>query len=283
MTARRTTLGQQAAIRENGQVDIDACQDIVSFVLTLARAGYPVEMIARVVTLACGLIPKTLRTPGRPSADGLQDPYHVLTLWHSKTAYLLNGRPRPLRLRGAEPSIEALMREVNPKLDLHTAMGLLQQARTLRRIGNRYLPRADIVVHRGRRLYSAHHRRVLNSVLGTLDHNSNPNARWAGWYDFVAECPHYPENRVPALQNYLRKQADAFLRSIDNYMNREELNRRPGVRTRRVSIGVFEHQNPSRERSPELQGTLRDVLKQLPAKRSDFAPGARGGRRAAIR
>jgi hypothetical protein len=63
---------------------------------------------------------------------------HVITLWYMDSEYLgAHSRPVPLRLHGPAPSIEALIKRVNPRLSIAGVLDYLNAAKTLKKEGRR--------------------------------------------------------------------------------------------------------------------------------------------------
>jgi hypothetical protein len=245
---------------EHAPIDENLCHDISAFILTLVRGGYSVAAIQEVVRVVCTLVPPSLGIGAIGTDRNFEEPTHLLTLWHSKPPYVLRGKPRPLPLRGPCPSLETLVREVNPKLDLQSVVTFLRRSHHLRRVGRRFLPRSDVLSHRGSPNQPTHHLNTLAGVFANTDHNATPINLYRSWYDFVAECFHYPVSQMPALEEYIWKQANNFLRSLDAYMDRRERARTPGEPTTQIGAGVYEYRYPNNEQSKELQRLLRQVL-----------------------
>src|SRR5450631_3191029 len=122
-----------------------------------ARCGFAPVETARLFKYLCDRLPAGLGRHGAGSSTQSDDAAHVLTLWFTEPEYLQDGQPRPLFLRGAAPSIEALVRHIQPGPTVNAVMQFLLATRALRRIGRRYVPRARTVRHRGSpRSQSAH-------------------------------------------------------------------------------------------------------------------------------
>jgi hypothetical protein len=167
----------------------------------------------------------------------MDDAAHVLTLWFSDPAYLdAKGHPRPLFLRGATGSIEALARRVHKRLE---ARGVVRYL-ALRRVGTRYVPQDRALSLRGaggpdhfRKL------RCLQGFLRTLEYNDRPRRRVPGRFEFFAENPNFPVSARAAFDNRLRPRGMRFLMQIDADMLRHERARRKGEPTVRVGVGVY--------------------------------------------
>lgn len=228
-----------------------------------ARAGYSAKVICAGVGAACAALPNSVQRVAAEPPINPRDPAHVLTIWHSDPDYLINGQPKPLPLRGPGPSIEELVRLVDPGLNLMSVVKQLREASALKKVGKYHLPLDPIVSHRGSPQQPAHQLETLDGLLHNLEHNSAPKSLWPSWYDFTTDCPNFPVSALEAFRRYLVEQADDFLRDIDDYMRREEIARAPGEPTTRLGVTVFQHQDRSEEHSAQFREMMRKLRRKL--------------------
>jgi len=205
-----------------------------------ARCGFAPSEVAQVFREVSEHLPPSLGRHGTGSSTQSDDASHVLTLWFTETEYLMAGAPRPLFVHGAPPSIEQLVRRIQPGPSVEAVMEYLLATGSLSRIGRRYIPRARAVRHRGSpRSQSARSLRILLGMLRNLEHNSQPHRAGASWPEFTADCPRFPVRLRSAFNRRAEREALTLTRQKDAEMLRAESNRRPGEPTVPLSIGVY--------------------------------------------
>jgi hypothetical protein len=205
-----------------------------------ARCGFAPAATARAFAKISERLPTALGGHGTGSSTQSDDAAHVLTLWFTEPEYLVDGEPRPLYLHGATPSIENLVRRIQPGPTVDAVMDYLLATRALRRIGRKYVPRARAVRHRGSpRSQSARSLRILLGVLRNVEHNARPRRAGPSWPEFTADCPQFPIRLRAAFDVRAEKEALATTRQKDAEMRRAESSRRPGEPTVPLSFGVY--------------------------------------------
>ena len=260
----------EAATRADAQL---LCQTVIAFLLALLRCGYSKGSLSQIVTSAFQHLPELLGAVPVAPRDELNDPAHLLTVWRSQPPYLHNGRPRPLPLRGPAPSIESLIREVNPRLKLQTVMAYLQAANALTKVGRRFAPATDTVSTYDTPYHASNQLQTLSAALLNFDHNYGSKDR-PRWYDFHAECPRFPVEKLPQFLQYVYEQAPKQLFDYDAFIRRYERRRRPGQRTVRVGIEILQYIRTSSELSRELVETQSRVLRGLGIASQEPSSGA---------
>lgn len=151
-----------------------------------------------------------------------------------------NGDPRPIPERGSAPSIEALVRVVGRGLTLSSAMKYLLEAKSINRVGARYVPRGPEIVHpHGSMSQSAHHMRACVGILRTLDHNLGAKAMDQRWYQYLADNFDVPVSQLPVVLSHVRKSGRAFLYEKDTFLYRLAEARKPGEPTVPVYVGAY--------------------------------------------
>jgi len=244
MTRRR-------APKRKSTLDSQAAEAVTRFVRVLARGCRPKD-IAHAMLKACRAIPKGWTQPAKAATREIDAAAHMVTLWFSEPAYLdARGNPRPLPLHGRGASLESLARRADRDLETKKVVRHLSNARALRRIGTRYLPRDRLVSFRG--LGGSYHSRNLRGLLAllrTLQHNSVPNRSTLGWFEAFALNPRFPVKERAGFDKRVRVGARRLLFQFDADMHRRERRRKKGERTvpLGVAIYLFEEQ-PLRGRS----------------------------------
>ena len=230
-----------------------AQEAVARFVRVLARCGCTPQHIAQEVLKACRRVPSSWAQTPRAAVSEMDAAAHVLTLWFQDPTYLdSKGNPQPLRLRGGERSLEALARQVDPKLDVDKILAHLLRRAVLRRSGARYLPRDRVLMFRGSGPpYHARSLRALVAMLSTLEHNARPRRSAPGWYEVFALNAHVPASALSAFDRWLRRHGNRLLEQADGKLHSHEQKRRKGERTVRMGVGIyqFEEDAPPRRAS----------------------------------
>lgn len=226
------------AQRSPAQLDRPARDAVRRFVRLLARSGCSSAAIEAEVVSVCGKIPRSWEN--RRNRDPRGDAAHVMTVWFSDPAFAdVYGAPRALSLRGPDPSIESLIRRVDPKLDVQQVLRLLLSGKALRRVGARYVPRRRALIFPG-----ADNMTLtlggLYGLLETLEHNRWHGRRQGLRLQVYSFNPRVPVSAVGGFEKRLRPLAERLLVHADAGMHQSELARRKGERTVRMGLGVYQ-------------------------------------------
>jgi hypothetical protein len=223
---------------ESVSLNVMAQDALRNFVRVLARCGASPDEIVYAVEKSCSMIPATWRLRGLRATPEIGDASHVLTVWHSDVRYVsAAGKPRSLRAEGPAPSFEALVQAVDVHLDPRRVLTYLVRLEAVRRVGDRYVPRARSLLLRGQSGPDYFRTlRVLNGTLYTLDHNIE-NPENPGWFECIAENPRFPVSQRTALDREVRRQGNGVLASLDSFMHLKETERKPGEAVMKVGIG----------------------------------------------
>ena len=169
----------------------------------------------------------------------------LLTSWHQDPAYLdESGRPVPLKMRGARRSFRFLAKQSVPKIDPNLLLSELRRigavsidSRKIIRVNMRSLP-----VYEDRRLAIQHTLTSLDSFIKTLRHNLNSTPSNSDQlFHRVARSGAFDVRDIPALKIRVKRQAQSFLESSDNWMARRLKTKKRNSKARRaqVAIGVY--------------------------------------------
>jgi hypothetical protein len=237
-------------LRERRSLALDAIalEAVQRFGRILARCGYDSEEAQRAFKKAMASARTECVADAGNAERELTDAAHILTMWYSHPEYVgSSGTPRALPERGGRPSLETLVREVNPRWSFEDVRSYLVRTRAIKRTGKTYLPRQRNLSLRGTR--GPTHFRNLRGLLGmlrTMEHNLEPRRRTPSWYEYLAENPRFPVAALPAFDARLKQILDRVLTEVDSEMLREELRRSPGDETVELGIGIyrFEHAAP---------------------------------------
>ena len=221
-------------------LDATALEAVDRFVRVLARCGCDSTDIVGAVSDACRRLPRQREGGGKTPRE-LSNASHVLTVWFSDALYLDGaGKPILLPVRGAAPSLEALVRRADPTLNVDDVVRYLRRAHVLERKGSRYFPKRRVLSLRGARGPELFRNlRSLVGLLRTLEHNMKPKRSTRSWFEYWAENPAFPSHARAAFDQRLDDLGMRFLHAIDADMHRRERERKPGERTVRMGVGVY--------------------------------------------
>jgi hypothetical protein len=84
---------------------------------------------------------------------------------------------------------------------------------------------------------------VLNELVRTFQYNAKSDS--VKWPQFMAECPNFPADELPAYTEAFRKRMLSFLLSEDKLMARTALQAAPRARRVRSAVSMFFSVAPS--------------------------------------
>lgn len=236
-------------------LDASVLEAIQRFVRVLARPGNDPDQLAKAFTAACQRIPRRWVATGSRIQREIREASHILSVWFSDPMYIDHtGAPRKLPLRGAAPSLEALVHRVDRTLRAMDVLQYLMKMQVVRRSGTRYVPKTRILSLRG--AGGPGHFRDLRSLLGmlrTLEHNQRPRGQVRSWFEFFAENPSFPLRARAAFDIRLDRAAIQFLHALDADMLRCERARKQGEPTTRIGVGVYRFEDEPEEESARRQ------------------------------
>jgi len=169
----------------------------------------------------------------------------LLTSWHQDPVFLDDsGQPLPLKMRGTRRSFRFLAKQSVPKIEPNLLLSELQRigavsidSRKVIRVLMRSLP-----VYEDRRLAIQHTLTSLDSFIKTLRHNLNSaRSNSDQLFHRVARSGAFDARDIPALKIRVKRQAQSFLESSDNWMARRLKTKKRISKSRRaqVAIGVY--------------------------------------------
>ena len=219
MNARRTRTKRAEAAGD--PLDAAASEAIERFASVMTRWGFAQAPLAGAFDRALAATHGKSAPKQRQVLRELPGAAHLVTLWCSSPDYVDDrGAPRPVPARGPHPSIEALARSVDPSLDVGESLRYLLRTQTLRKAGKNYVLNRRWVYLRGVPGYAhAHSIRSLNGMLQTLEHNLAAEAD-DGWFERGAENQRFPVSQLPAFEQWMQREGQAWLRKSDLFMQR---------------------------------------------------------------
>ncbi len=240
MKSRRAN--PMAAEPQAEETQVAALAAIHRFARVLALTGISRENLASAFRDACARLPESLFRSGRTLNHELLESGHVLSVWLSDPGYLdQRGEPLPIRLRGAPPSLEALINRVSSELQIDQAVKYLIRTGSIAKIGRRYaVRRTSVSVSRDPELSYAHGLQTVLALLHTIENNAPPIRDRRRRFEFTAGNRRFPTRLRAEFDTRLRRLGMDFLRRLDADMRRAEDSRRPGEPTLRMTVGLFQ-------------------------------------------
>jgi len=169
----------------------------------------------------------------------------LLTFWHQDSNFLdETGRPRPLRMRGARRSFRFLAEKSVPNMDPDQLLLELEKigAVAIDTNGLVQVQMRSLPVYEDRRLAIQHTLTSLDSFIKTLRHNLNSaRSNSDQLFHRVARNAAFDIHEIPALKIRIKRQAQSFLESNDNWMARrvKSGDKRSRSKVAQVAIGVY--------------------------------------------
>jgi hypothetical protein len=188
---------------------------------------------------------------------GLMTVALVLDVWHRDRRYLTRGgAPKPVRLLGPVPSVEAMVRSQRPRRNAAEIAQKLKKLGLL--VPHRralYKPSSDVAVVSERSpLVLQHTVRALSALLGTVGRNVNRQRGLSPLIERHAEVPDLPRTYVKAFENFTQAQGKIFLRTVNDWL---EARRSRGLQLRNnhqtVRAGVHTYAYIAPNKSPRTK------------------------------
>jgi hypothetical protein len=230
----------------------------------LLTSGMEVKGIREIVERAFKEAGERNRRALRRGDFGLATAGRVLDRWHRSRKYTTErALPRAIPLLGRAPSVEALVRSENARLDsAEFARRLKSLGFLIRAEGSRYKPAARIAVVAGLSpLIQEYVARSSATLLQTIRHNVSRPRRSQKFIERFAEVPDLPAGCEPAFRRFSTEQGWAMLDRMNDWLESRRALRttKRGVRAVRAGVHLYAYvdrsnarpRGPSRRRSPE--------------------------------
>ncbi len=241
------------------RLERDYSQVLTTLFAFMLSSGVQPRQLRAVCTSSLGKAERKASLGGKEEPYGLANASRVLYAWHRDRRYLNDhAAPKPIRLLGRAPSVEALVRSQRCGVN---AAQVARDLKTLRLVEQRggkglYRPRSDAaVISRHDPLVLQHATRALSSLLETVTKNMST---WASTplIERSAEVPDLPTDQVESFRRFSQVQGWLHIRTINDWLE----SRRPRRSARKqrgstVRAGVHLHayvakQHRSRSASP---------------------------------
>ncbi|MEJ0037200.1 MAG: DUF6502 family protein [Gammaproteobacteria bacterium] len=210
----------------------------------LLTSGMEVKAIRQIVERAFTEAGERNQRALRRGDFGLATAGRVLDRWHRSRKYTTERAvPRAIPLLGRAPSVEALVRSENARLDsAEFARRLKSLGFLIRAEGSRYKPAARIAVVAGLSpLIQEYVARSSATLLQTIRHNVSRPPRSQKLIERFAEVPDLPAGCEAAFRRFSTEQGWAMLDRMNDWLELRRARRRTtrGARTVRAGVHLY--------------------------------------------
>lgn len=246
------------------QLQLDYSNVLVALFELSIRSGIRAKDLLRVCMRSLKRAESKCRLNGKAEYGVLLTAALVLDAWHRDRRYLsTRGIPKPLRLFGPAPSLEALVRR--EKVPEHVALDVARHLKAVRLIvpcgKNLYRPTSDVALISARDprdpLVLQYASRALLTLLETVGQNASGARNLAPLIERVAEVPDLPRKDIEAFKMFTQTQGRTFIRTINDWLEARRACRSPWRTTNatvRAGIHTYAYVAPKR-RGQRLIGT----------------------------
>jgi hypothetical protein len=236
--------------RTTPNMEVDYSNVLVAIFELMLRGGVRASDLLPVCMKSLGRAEAKQRLTHVSEAGGLVTAALVLDAWHRDRRYLTaRGAPRPIRLLGPGPSVEALVRiqKVGQRAD--TVARHLKDVMLVVRCGKGlYKPASDAAVISAKDpLILQHAARALSTLLETVGQNMSSTPQLAPLIERFAEVPDLPSKHVRAFKAFTQSQGRVFLRTVNDWLESRRVRHRASrgsTRTVRAGIHTYAYVVP---------------------------------------
>jgi hypothetical protein len=226
----------------------DYYRRVLSSVLSFLRdGGMPASDVRSIVEgiLAAQERGKSKTDAARKALGGDVDTIYAVVLhrWHREKLLLGEGaRPRPIRLLGKFPSVEALVAAEKPEASARTiALSLESVGLVVKQARGKYVPKSRIATVSALHPMLVEH--VSKSLVRYLDTVSKNTAKKRNLPTLIERYTHVPDlekTAVPEFRAFAQSHGSAFLASVDDWLEGRRAKRTGNVKATRkgVSAGI---------------------------------------------
>jgi hypothetical protein len=221
----------------------------------LLTCGVDTKTIRRIVERAFAEVGQ--RRMLRRGDFGLATAGRVLDRWHRSRNYTTeSAAPRAIPLLGRAPSVEALVRAENARVDCaEFARRLRSLGLVMRTEGGRYRPAARVAaVAELNPLMQEYVGRSLSTLLQTILHNISTSRRSQKLIDRFAEVPDLPARCEAAFRRFSTEQSAEMVGRMNDWLESRRARRGAarGGRTVRAGFHLYAYVDPrGAQRGPQ--------------------------------
>jgi hypothetical protein len=169
----------------------------------------------------------------------------LLRLWHRDHRFIdLDANPKPLYMNKGRNSLNAAIRQLDPKAD---AKGILQSMKSVGLIrrtgGGRYLPTTQSAIFRELHPIAIEHvSKTVIHLVSTVCRNTDPARRSLPLIERNAYVPDLDPTARKAFAEFTRVQGMAYLESVDDWLQQRRARRTVSSRrSRKAGVAASVH------------------------------------------
>lgn len=215
--------------------------------LVMLKSGLSRESVASISGVALATAHQQLR------ANAFKNPRlsivvaGVLHVWHNNRRYLgVDGKPRPLSLRGGRRSVAALIRGEDSHVDVSDVIAAMLRLRLIRRgTGGQYRPSKEVAtITRLDPVLAEHICQSLGHLLGTVSHNTEGHGNVGQLIERSAQVQDLPRQRLLEFRDFANAQGALFVSTINDWLESRRTGRGIGRGLARAGVHVFAFSEP---------------------------------------
>jgi hypothetical protein len=243
--------------KRSRQLQLDYSNVLVAIFELSLRSGIGAKDLLRVCMRSLKRAERQCRSNRKGEYGVAFAAAQVLDAWHRDRRYLSSrGTPKPVRLLGPAPSVEALVRRQKVPEHASDVARHLKAFQLVVRCGkNLYRPTTDVALISARDprdpLVLQYASAALLTLLETVRQNVSGSGNPAPLIDRVAEVPDLPRKEIKAFKMFTQLQGRTFIRTINDWLETRSGRRsswRKTSGTVRAGIHTYAYVVPQRRR-----------------------------------
>jgi hypothetical protein len=210
------------------RLQLDYSKILVAIFELMMRSGIRAKDLLPVCVKSVGHAATKSRLSRSDESGGLVTAALVLDAWHRDRRYLtMSGTPRPVRLLGPAPSVEALVRLQRSTRHTSDVARRLEKLRLVVPCGRRlYKPASDAAVISARDPFILQHAaRALLTLVETVHKNIDQTRDRGPLIERFAEVPDLPRKHIAEFQTFTQTQGRTFLRTVNDWLESRRVRR----------------------------------------------------------
>ena len=221
----------------------------------LHQSGVSKDSISKLSSLALG---KLKKRPGNSPNRVLLDSSVVSAIgisfhrWYREGEFVnANGQPRPLRLLGPSPSVEALVRRERPSIPAAAVAREMVRLRLVRRARSGFCVPTGMhaLISRMHPYIAEHLAHSVMRLLSTVQYNAKTNAGGGTLFERYAHVPNLKRSQIQAFRDFSNQQGEALIDTTNDWLesHRRLRSNKERKATTEAGLHVFAYLGKSRK------------------------------------
>ncbi len=238
------------------KVKLDYSKIFVALFELLLDAGISASHISTMSEASLNWATREARRRSRAAGSDSISAGLVLDAWHRDRSYLdQKGKPKPVRLFGRKPSVQALVRSQGIKTnDVVFTRKLKSLGLLVLCSRGRYSPCGDAaLISQNDPIVIQHTASALSMLLETVGRNVNSTQAIGPLIERTAEIPDLPEDYVAEFEKFTQLQGRIFVRTINDWLESRRATRlrsRSSVPKVRAGVHTYAYVEPLKNHTP---------------------------------